>query len=196
MNRCILREVEVLPILSWTIGLRVRKILVIVVYAHKIKILDQPVGENKGICYLLVSHSNVVYETSVPWNTFVQMTQRVWSFTIWFTKFSRHGCKRYRCFWDLLLVVQQIKGEFQCFDELLSSYLDRCLVIVKSLDTFTMKHISREEIPRANFLAWEASGYLFSIGKFFILEKPMLAAVASYQFSAWCSLLLVRSSRK
>jgi hypothetical protein len=42
-----------------------------------------------------------------------------------------------------------------------------------------MKHISREENPRAKFLAWEASGYLISIGKFFILEKPMLAAVGS-----------------
>jgi hypothetical protein len=52
-----------------------------------------------------------------------------------------------------LVVVQQIKGEFQCFDELLSRYLDRCLVIVKSLDTFTMKHISREENPRANFFS-------------------------------------------
>jgi hypothetical protein len=66
-----------------------------------------------------------------------------------------------------LVVVQQIKGEFQCFHELLSSYLDRCLVIVKSLDTFTMKHIFREENPRANFLAWQASGYLISIDKFF-----------------------------
>jgi hypothetical protein len=43
-----------------------------------------------------------------------------------------------------------------------------------------MKHISREENPRAKFLAWEASGYLIiSIGKIFILEKPMLAAVGS-----------------
>jgi hypothetical protein len=54
---------------------------------------------------------------------------------------------------NLPVLVQQIKGEFQCFDELLSTYLDRCLVIAKSLDTFTMKHISREENLRANFLS-------------------------------------------
>jgi uncharacterized protein len=63
------------------------------------------------------------------------------------------GVKDIDAFRNSLLVVQQIKGEFQCFDELLSSYLDRCLVIAKSLDIFTMKHISREENLRANFLS-------------------------------------------
>jgi hypothetical protein len=44
------------------------------------------------------------------------------------------------------MVVHQIKGEFQCFDSLLNSYLDRCLVIVKSLDTFSIKHIFLKKI--------------------------------------------------
>src|SRR3954462_12236055 len=72
------------------------------------------------------------------------------------------------------LVVQQIKGEFQCLDGLLNSYLDRCLDIIKSLDTFTISHIPREENSRANSLARQASGYHINRGKLFILERPML----------------------
>jgi hypothetical protein len=53
------------------------------------------------------------------------------------------------------------------------------LVIVKSLDTFTIKYISRGDNSRAKFLARQASGYLISRGKISILEKPMLAAVGS-----------------
>ena len=86
------------------------------------------------------------------------------------------GIKDVDAFGDSLLVVQQIKCEFPCFDGLLNSYLDRCLDIIKSLDTFTIHHIPREENSRANYLAQQASGYHISKGMFFILEKPMHAA--------------------
>ena len=85
------------------------------------------------------------------------------------------GVKDLDDFGDSLLVVQQIKGEFQCFDGLLNSYLDRCLDIIKSLDTFTIHHIPREENSRANCLAQQASGYHISKGMFFIIDKPMHA---------------------
>jgi hypothetical protein len=65
---------------------------------------------------------------------------------------------------DSLLVVQQIKGEFQSFDGLLNSYLDRCLAIIKSLDTITVHHILREESSRATCLAEHASGYQITKG--------------------------------
>jgi hypothetical protein len=75
-------------------------------------------------------------------------------------------------------VVQQIKGEFQCFDGLLNNYLDRRLVIVKSLDTFVVNHIFWEENSRANFLA-HASGRYVCKGIFFTLQRPMLIVVQS-----------------
>ena len=86
------------------------------------------------------------------------------------------GVKDIDVFGVTLLVVQQIKDEFQCFDGLLNSYLDRCLDIIKSLDTFTINHIPREENSRANCLAQQASGYHISKGRFFIIEKPMPVA--------------------
>jgi hypothetical protein len=60
--------------------------------------------------------------------------------------------------------VQQIKGEFQCLDGLLNNYLDRRLVIVKSLDTFVVTH---------------ASGRYVCKGIFFTLQRPMLIVVQS-----------------
>jgi len=57
--------------------------------------------------------------------------------------------------------------------------LDRCLDIIKSLDTFTISHISREENFRANHLAQQASGYQVTSGKFLIMEKPMLTIIKS-----------------
>ena len=57
--------------------------------------------------------------------------------------------------------------------------MDRCLDIIKSLNTFTISHIPREENSRANCLAQQASGYQISREKFFILEKPMLDVVNS-----------------
>jgi hypothetical protein len=42
----------------------------------------------------------------------------------------------------------------------LNSYRDRCLDIVKLFDTFSIKHIPREENSKANRLAQQASGYV------------------------------------
>jgi ribonuclease HI len=56
-------------------------------------------------------------------------------------------------FGDSNLIVQQIRGDSQCLDEVLNSYRDKCLDIIKLFDTFSIKHIPREENSRANQLA-------------------------------------------
>ena len=76
------------------------------------------------------------------------------------------GVRDIDAFGDSLLVVQQVNGESQCLNGLLNSYLDRCLDIIKSLDSFTISHIFREDSCRANVLAWQASGHQVSRGKF------------------------------
>jgi ribonuclease HI len=67
---------------------------------------------------------------------------------------------------DSNLIVQQIKGDSQCLDGVLNSYRDRCLDIIKLFDTFSIKHIPREENNQANQLAQQASGYVVSQGIF------------------------------
>jgi ribonuclease HI len=46
---------------------------------------------------------------------------------------------------DSNLVVQQIWGDSQCLHRVLNSYLECCLDIIRTLDTFSIKHITQEE---------------------------------------------------
>jgi small nuclear ribonucleoprotein (snRNP)-like protein len=56
------------------------------------------------------------------------------------------GIKHVEAFGDLLLVVQQVAGVFQCFDRSLNAYLDKCLEIITLFDDFTVQHVSRDKI--------------------------------------------------
>jgi ribonuclease HI len=49
---------------------------------------------------------------------------------------SSMGVKSVKAFGDLLLVVQQVAGVFQCFDGSLNAYLDKCLEIIAHFDDF------------------------------------------------------------
>jgi hypothetical protein len=44
-----------------------------------------------------------------------------------------------------------------------------CLDIIKLFDTFSIKHIPREENSRANWLAQQAPGYVVSQGVFWVV---------------------------
>jgi hypothetical protein len=51
----------------------------------------------------------------------------------------------------------------------LNSYQDRCLDVIKLLDTFSIKHIPRKENSWANRLAQQASGYVVSQEVFWVV---------------------------
>jgi ribonuclease HI len=53
------------------------------------------------------------------------------------------GIRNIDAFGDSMLVVQQVRGESQCLDGVLNSYLDKCLDIVKTLDTFGIYLVPR-----------------------------------------------------
>jgi ribonuclease HI len=78
------------------------------------------------------------------------------------------GARDVDVFGDSNLIVQHIKGDNQCLDGVLNSYRDRCLDIIKLFDTFSIKHIPREENNPANRLAQQASGYIVSQGIFWV----------------------------
>jgi hypothetical protein len=84
------------------------------------------------------------------------------------------GARDVDVFGDSNLIVQQIKGDCQCLDGVLNSYRDRCLDIIKLFDTFSIKHIPREENSRANRLAQQASGYVVSQGVFWVTSVSLI----------------------
>jgi hypothetical protein len=61
--------------------------------------------------------------------------------------------KHIEAFSDSLLVVQQVVDVYQCFDESLNAYLDKCLKNIALFDDFTMQHVSRDENTVVNDLA-------------------------------------------
>jgi ribonuclease HI len=75
---------------------------------------------------------------------------------------------------DSNLIVQQIKGDSQCLDGVLNSYRDKCLDIIKLFDTFSIKHIPREENSQVNRLAQQASGYVVSQGLFWVASVSLV----------------------
>jgi ribonuclease HI len=82
-------------------------------------------------------------------------------------------------FGDSNLIMQQIKGDSQCLDGVLNPYRDRCLDIIKFFDTFSIKHIPREENNRANQLAQQASGYVVS-KEFFGLHRLVWLSIGMH----------------
>jgi ribonuclease HI len=69
------------------------------------------------------------------------------------------GVKHVEAYGNLLLVVQQVSKVCQCLNGSLNAYLDKCLDIISCVDEFVIYHLPREENPKANALAQQASGY-------------------------------------
>jgi ribonuclease HI len=60
---------------------------------------------------------------------------------------------------DSLLVISQLAGEYECKDDTLIVYNEKCQELMKEFRLVTLKHVSREQNIEANDLAQEASGY-------------------------------------
>jgi hypothetical protein len=84
------------------------------------------------------------------------------------------GARDVDVFGDYSLIVQQIIGDCQCLDRVLNSYRDKCLDIIKLFDTFSIKHIPREENNQVNRLAQQALGYVVSQGIFWVASISLV----------------------
>jgi ribonuclease HI len=62
------------------------------------------------------------------------------------------GVKRVSAYGDSKLVVQEMRGESQCLDGILNSYLAECLDIVRMLQNFRIDHIPGLEKSKADAL--------------------------------------------
>jgi ribonuclease HI len=95
------------------------------------------------------------------------------------------GVKHVEAYGDSLLVVQQVSKVCQCLNGSLNAYLDKCSDIISCMDEFVIYHVPREENPKANALAQQASGYnvqkrifqerklMFGEAEGYVLEDPV-----------------------
>ena len=62
-------------------------------------------------------------------------------------------------FGDSMLVINQLIGIYECQSEVLISYYERCLQLLRGFMDFHLEHIRRLHNEEANRLAQHASGY-------------------------------------
>nr|CAH65879.1 OSIGBa0160I04.5 [Oryza sativa] len=60
---------------------------------------------------------------------------------------------------DSLLVINQLAGEYECKNDTLMVYNEKCQELMKEFRLVTLKHVSREQNIEANDLVQGASGY-------------------------------------
>ena len=62
-------------------------------------------------------------------------------------------------FEDLMLVINQLLGEYECKDDILWVYHEECLQLLKEFKKVTIEHIPKFYSDDANQLVQHASGY-------------------------------------
>jgi len=129
--------------------------------------------EGQGVGLVLISPIGAVFETSAHLENFCTNNQAEYeALLLGLQILNAMDVKHVEAFGDYLLIVQQVAGNFQCFDGILNSYLDKCLEIIATFDDFTINHVARCDNSMANDLAQQASGFRFSRGKTYF-QEPM-----------------------
>jgi ribonuclease HI len=133
-------------------------------------------GRRGGAGCVKVSPNGMCYELSIGLEFACMNNQAEYKGLLHGLEILREmGAKEVEASGDSSIVVQQIKGESQCWDGVLNSYRDKCLELIKSLETFHINYIPREKNKEANTLAQQASGYEVKRGLFVIRSAPMNA---------------------
>jgi ribonuclease HI len=129
--------------------------------------------EGQGVGVVLILPRGAIFEQSVCLEYFCTNNQAEYeAILLGLQILCSMGMKHVEAFEDLLLVVHQIAGTFQCLDRYLNAYLDKCLKIIALFDNFiTVQHVSRDENTVANDLAQQESGFRANRGKFGFLGK-------------------------
>jgi ribonuclease HI len=94
------------------------------------------------------------------------------------------GVKDVEACGDSQLMVQQVLRESQCSNNTLNQYLELCKQLVRGLDTFSIRHVGREDNKAANRLAQQAFGYEVRRGKISVLEEPISCGAINADESA------------
>jgi ribonuclease HI len=102
--------------------------------------------EGSGAGCVIVSPNGMCYELSISLEFACTNNQAEYEGLLHRLDFLREmGGKEVEASGDSSIVVQQIKGESQCWDGVLNSYRDKCLDLIKTLETFHINYKPREK---------------------------------------------------
>ena len=77
-------------------------------------------------------------------------------------------------FGDSMLVINQLAGSYECRSEVLITYFERSMQLLKEFKDFRLEHVPRLYNEDANRLAQHASGY-----------QPMINATSAVGVGDW-----------
>jgi len=77
-------------------------------------------------------------------------------------------------FGDSMLVINQLAGSYECRSEILITYYERSMQLLKEFKDFRLEHVPRLHNEEANRLAQDASGY-----------QPMLNTISAISADDW-----------
>jgi ribonuclease HI len=132
-------------------------------------------SKGQGVGCVVVSPSGVYIDLSIRLGFACTNNQVEYESLLHGLEFLRDlGARDVDVFGDSNLIVQQIRGDSQCLDRVINYYRDKFLDIINLFDTFSIKHIPREENSRVNRLAQQASGYIVSQGVFWVASVSLV----------------------
>jgi ribonuclease HI len=117
-------------------------------------------GEGASIGIMLISPQGRKYEFSLPIVATSTNNQAEYQALIKGLELLKEiRADTVEIFGDSMLVINQLAGIYECRSEVLISYYERCLLLLKGFRDFHLEHISRLHNEEANRLAQHASGY-------------------------------------
>jgi ribonuclease HI len=117
-------------------------------------------GEGAGIGIVLISPQGRKYEFSLPIVATSINNQAEYQALIKGLELLREiRADAVKIFGDSMLIINQLAGIYECQSEVLISYYERCLQLLKGFRDFRLEHIYRLHNEKANRLAQHASGY-------------------------------------
>jgi ribonuclease HI len=109
-------------------------------------------GQGLGVVY--ISPTGTIFEASSRLEYHCTNNQAEYEALLFGLEFLvSAGVTHVEAYGDSLLIVQQVRRQFQCLDGSLNVYLDRCLDIISTLDYFSITHVSRHDNWLTNELA-------------------------------------------
>ena len=115
--------------------------------------------QGAGIGVVLISPQGKKYEFSLQIFATSTNNQAEYQALVKGLELLREICADVEIFGDSMLVINQLLGVYECQSEILISYYEKCLQLLKEFKDFRLKHIPRLHNEEANRLAQHASGY-------------------------------------
>jgi len=123
--------------------------------------------QEAGIGIVLISPQGKRYEFSLPIVTTSTNNQAEYQALVKGLELLRGvRADAVEIFGDSMLVINQLAGIYERRSEILVSYYERCLQLLKEFKDFHLEHIPRLHNEEANWLAQHASGYQSILGVF------------------------------